>query len=55
MTGLGESIYLKGINKGQVEIVLKMLKSGDLSLERGAELLGISVEALQKELEKAQS
>ena len=55
MTGLGESIFLKGINKGQVEIVAKMINNGKITIKEGAELLGISVEALQKELEKAQS
>ncbi|MBR4993103.1 MAG: hypothetical protein IKY04_02530 [Lachnospiraceae bacterium] len=55
MTGLGESIFLKEINKGQVEIVAKMINNGKITIKEGAELLGISVEALQKELEKAQS
>lgn len=52
MSGLGTAIARENYKEGRTDEILSMVEDNDITLERGAERLDISVENLKKLMEE---
>ena len=52
MSGLGESLEVKGFEKGKLAQLIELVQSGDLTEERAAQKAGMTLEEFREKMQK---
>lgn len=52
MSGLGESLEVKGFEKGKLDQPIELVQSGDLTEERASQKTGMSLEEFREKMQK---
>ena len=52
MSGLGESLEVKGFEKGKLAQLIELVLSGDLTEERASQKAGMSLEEFREKMQK---
>ena len=52
MSGLGESLEVKGFEKGKLAQLIELVQSGDLTEERVSQKAGMTLEKFREKMQK---